>query len=39
MPKQTMLVFYVNKMKFKPQASIQKSGINTFNTVTLSTIT
>ena len=39
MPKQTMLDFYVNKMKFKPQASIQKSGINIFNTVTLSTIT
>ena len=25
MPKQTMPVFYVNKTKFKPQATVQKS--------------
>ena len=38
MPKQTMPVFYVNKTKFKPQATVQKSEIKIFNWVTLSTI-
>ena len=26
MPKQTVPFFYVNKTKFKPQATVQKSG-------------
>ena len=38
MPKQKMLVFYVNKTKFEPQATGQKSEIKIFNWVTLSTI-
>ena len=38
MPKQTMLVFYVNKTKSKPQAIVQKSEIKIFNWVTQSTI-
>ena len=38
MPKQTMLVFYANKTKFKPQATVQKSEIKFFHSVTLSTI-
>ena len=38
MPKQTMPVFYVNKTKFKPQATVQKSEIKILNWVTLSTI-
>ena len=38
MSKQTMIVFYVNKTKFKPQAKGQKSEIKVFNWVTLSTI-
>ena len=29
---------YINKMKFKPQATLQKSETNIFNWVTLSTI-
>ena len=38
MPKQTMPVFYVNKTKFKPQVTVQKSDEKIFNWVTLSTI-
>ena len=38
MPKQTMSVFYVNKTKFKPQATVQKSEIKLFNWVTLFTM-
>ena len=36
--KQTMPVFYVNKTKFKPQATVQKSEIKVFHWVTLFTI-
>ena len=38
MPKQTMPVFYVNKTKFKSQATVQKSEIKIFNWVTRSKI-
>ena len=38
MPKQIMPVFYVNKTKFKPQATVPKREIKIFNWVTLSTI-
>ena len=38
MPKQTMPVFYFNKMKFKPQATVQKSEIKIFKWVTLTKI-
>ena len=38
MPKQTMRVFYVNKTKFKPQTTVQKSEIKIFNWVAVSTI-
>ena len=38
MLKQTMPVFYVNKTKFKPQATVVKIEIKIFNWVTLSTI-
>ena len=38
MPKQTMAVFYVNKTKFKPQATVQKSEAKIFNWVTPSTM-
>ena len=34
MPKQTMSVFYVNKTKFKSQATVQKSEKKIFNWVT-----
>ena len=34
MPKQTMPVFYVNKTKFKSQATVQKSEKKIFNWVT-----
>ena len=38
MAKQTMPVFYVNKTKFKPQATVQKSETKFFNWVTLFSI-
>ena len=34
MSKQTMPVFYVNKTKFKPEATVQKSEKKIFNWVT-----
>ena len=38
MPKQKMRVFYVNKTKFKPQITVQKSEIKILNWAALSTI-
>ena len=38
MPKQTMTVFYVNKRKVKPEATVRKREIKRFNWVSLSTI-
>ena len=38
MPKQIMPVFYVDKTKFKPQVTVQKSEKKIFRWVTLSTI-
>ena len=38
MAKQTMPVFCVNEMNFKPQATVQKSEVKFFNWVVLFTI-
>ena len=38
MSKHNMPVFYVNKTKFEPQATVQKSEIKIFNMLTLSSI-
>ena len=37
MPKHTMPVFYINEMKFKSQATVQKSELKIFNWMTLTT--